>query len=105
MAGEQILHNTSEIVDDSGKISNSALYDSGVTANVYSSNNTQLVNFTVTGKGVITAASESSINVTGVTYGNTSAHTHAPNQRIYISTSTPPSGTGNNGDIWYQTLT
>ena len=30
---------------------------------------------------------------------------HAPNQKIYISSSAPNSDSiGNNGDIWYQTL-
>lgn len=105
MAGEQILHNAKEIVDDGGFVANDALRDSGVTAATHTSNNTQLVSFTVDVKGRITAASNSSVNVTGVTYGNTTAHTHTPNQRIFISTNSPGSSDGNNGDIWYQTLT
>lgn len=105
MAGEQILHNTKEIVDDQGYVANNALRDSGVTAATHTSNNTQLVSFQVDVKGRILAASNSQVNVSGVTYGNTTAHTHIPNQRIFISTSAPGASDGNNGDIWYQTLT
>ena len=48
----------------------------------------------------------------GVTFANVNASgtasgsfAHAPNQKIYISSSAPNSDSiGNNGDIWYQTL-
>ena len=106
MAGEQILHNSKEIVDDGGFVANAALRDSGVTAATHTSNNTQLVSFTVDVKGRITAASNSSVNVTGVTYGaNATSQAHIPNQQIFISTAAPGASDGNNGDIWYQTLT
>ncbi len=108
---DQILHNANTVVDSSGFISNSALRDSGASAATHTSNNTQLVSFTVDAKGRITAASNSSINVTGVTFANVNASgsgsfAHAPNQKVYISSSAPSSNSiGNNGDIWYQTLT
>lgn len=108
---DQILHNANTVVDANGFISNSALRDSGASAATHTSNNTQLVSFTVDAKGRITAASNSSINVTGVTFANVNASgsgtfTHAPNQKVYISSSAPSSNSiGNNGDIWYQTLT
>lgn len=105
MAGEQILHNAKEIVDEDGYVANGALRDSGVTADTHTSNNTQLVSFTVDAKGRITAASNASVNVTGVTYGNTTSQSHIENQQIFISTGSPGSGDGNDGDIWYQTLT
>ena len=108
---DQILHNANTVVDANGFISNSALRDSGASAATHTSNNTQLVSFTVDLKGRVTAASNSSINVTGVTFGEVNASgagtlEHAPNQKVYISSSAPNSNSiGNNGDIWYQTLT
>ena len=108
---DQILHNANTVVDANGFISNSALRDSGASAATHTSNNTQLVSFTVDLKGRVTAASNSSINVTGVTFGEVNASgagtlEHTPNQKVYISSSAPNSNSiGNNGDIWYQTLT
>ena len=108
---DQIIHDSNTVVDSSGFISNSALRDSGASAATHTSNNTQLVSFTVDVKGRVTAASNSSINVTGVTFANVNASgsgsfAHAPNQKIYISSSAPSSNSiGDNGDIWYQTLT
>ena len=108
---DQIIHNSNTIVDANGFVSNSALRDSGASAATHTSNNTQLVSFTVDAKGRITAASNSSINVTGVTFASANStgggtFEHAPNQKIYISTSAPANNSiGNNGDIWYQTLT
>lgn len=107
---DQIKHNSNTVVDSSGFIANVALRDSGVAADTYGSNNTTLHTFTVDGKGRVTAASEASINVTGVTYANTNAAgtgtmAHAPNQKIFISSSAPNSDSiGSDGDIWYQTL-
>ena len=38
--------------------------------------------------------------------GNSEAFAHVTDQRIYVSTSAPADNTiGNNGDIWYQTIT
>jgi len=108
---DQIIHDSNTVVDSSGFIANSALRNSGASAATHTSNNTQLVSFTVDVKGRVTAASNSSINVTGVTFGEVNAAgagtlQHAPNQKIYISSSAPSSDSiGNNGDIWYQTLT
>jgi len=108
---DKILHGTTEIVNTSAQVTDTALPNTGVTAAAYTSNNTQLVSFTVDAKGRLTAASNASVNVTpvtltGVTFGNTSSHTHTENQRIYISTSAPANNSvGNNGDVWYQTLT
>lgn len=107
---DQIKHDSSVVVDTDGFVSNSALRTSGVSADVYSSNNTQLVSVTVDDRGRVTAASESSINVTGVTFGEVNASgvgtlEHTPNQKIYISSSAPADNTiGSDGDIWYQTL-
>ena len=91
---DQIIHDSNTVVDSSGFISNSALRDSGASAATHTSNNTQLVSFTVDVKGRVTAASNSSINVTGVTFANVNAggspsgsFAHSPNQKIYISSS------------------
>ena len=106
-----IQHGSQQIVGDNSVIDSTALPNTGVTAASHTSNNTQLVSFTVDAKGRITAASNSSINVTGVTFASANStgggtFTHSPNQKIYISTSAPANNSiGNNGDIWYQTLT
>ena len=110
---DQILHGSTEVVNSSAKVVDTALSDTGVSAATHTSNNTQLVTFTVNAKGRITAASNSSVNVTGVTFANTNAagvasgsFAHTPNQKIFISSSAPSSNSiGTNGDIWYQTLT
>jgi len=108
---DQIIHDSNTVVDSSGFIANSALRNSGASAATHTSNNTQLVSFTVDAKGRVTAASNSSINVTGVTFANVNASgsgsfEHAPNQKIYISSDAPSSNNiGSDGDIWYQTLT
>lgn len=104
MAGEQILHNAKEIVDDGGFVANGALRDSGVTANTYGTTKTQVHSVTVDVKGRVTAAGITSTNLTGITFGNTTSHTHTTDQRIYIASSGPSANTGANGDIWYQTL-
>jgi len=109
---DQIIHNSNTVVDTSGFVANAALRDSGVSAGTKTSNNTQLVTITVDAKGRVTSASTPSVNVTGVTFANVNASgtasgsfAHAPNQKVYISSSAPNSDSiGNNGDIWYQTL-
>ena len=107
---KQIKHTSNTVIDANGFVSNTALRDSGVAADTYGSDNTTLHTFTVDAKGRVTAASEASINVTGVTYANTNASgtgtmAHAPNQKIFISSSAPNSDSiGSDGDIWYQTL-
>ena len=101
-----ISHGSVDVVNSTAKVTDAAL------ANVYANsagsivaNNTQLFTVTVDKKGRITQSVAASVNVTGVTFGNTSAHTHTSNQRVYISSSAPANNDiGNNGDIWYQTL-
>jgi hypothetical protein len=105
MAGEQILHNAKEIVDEGGFVANNALRDSGVTANTYGTTKTTVHSVTVDVKGRVTAASTTSANLTGITFGsNTTNQAHIADQKIYIATAGPGAGDGANGDIWYQTL-
>tara|TARA_R110000868_G_scaffold9000_6_gene45611 strand:+ start:1193 stop:1540 length:348 start_codon:yes stop_codon:yes gene_type:complete len=114
MAGEQILHNAKEIVDEGGFVANNALRDSGVTANgifvavtanAYGTTKTTVHSVTVDAKGRVTAASTTSANLTGITFGsNTTNQAHIADQKIYIATAGPGAGDGANGDIWYQTL-
>ena len=107
---EVIKHGSTVVVNSSALVDDASLKNTGVNADDYSSDNTKLISITVDAKGRVTAASESSINVTGVTAGGVDAGgsgtmTHVPNQRIYVSTSSPNSQvTASEGDIWYQTL-
>ncbi len=110
----QIIHDSNTVVDSSGFVSNAALRDSAspsIEGN-YHANNTQVFGITVDAKGRVTnAISNTDVKITGVTFGEVNAAgagtlQHAPNQKIYISSSAPNSDSiGNNGDIWYQTLT
>lgn len=102
---DRIIHGNTPVVNSTAKVTDAALPDSGVSAGTKTANNTQLLSITVDAKGRITSTASPAVNVTGVTFGNTSAHTHTSNQRVYISSSAPANNDiGNNGDIWYQTL-
>lgn len=102
---DRIIHGSTPVVNSTAKVTDAALPDSGVSAGTKTANNTQLLSITVDAKGRITSTASPSVNVTGVTFGNTTSHTHTGNQRIYISSSAPADNSdGNNGDIWYQTL-
>ena len=108
-----ITHGSVDVVNSTAKVTDAAL------ANTYANsagsivaNNTQMFTITVDKKGRITQSVAASVNTTGITYANTSANgtasssfAHLPNQKIYISSSAPANNSiGNNGDIWYQTL-
>ena len=102
---DRIIHGSTPVVNSTAKVTDAALPDSGVSAGTKTANNTQLLSITVDAKGRITSTASPSVNVTGVTFGNTTSHTHTSNQRVYISSSAPANNDiGNNGDIWYQTL-
>ena len=108
-----ITHGSVDVVNSTAKVTDAAL------ANTYANNagsivanNTQMFTVTVDKKGRITQSAVSSVNTTGITYANTNAagaasgsFAHLPNQKIHISSSAPANNdVGNNGDIWYQTL-
>ena len=109
---DQIKHGSQQIVASNSSIDVSALPASGVTAANYHANNSQVFGITVDAKGRVTnAISNTDVKITGITFGEVNAAgagtlAHTPNQKIYISGSAPSSDSiGNNGDIWYQTLT
>ena len=103
-----ITHGITDIVNASAKVTDVALpnaYANTTAADGLVANNTQLFSVTIDAKGRVTNSIAASINVTGVTFGNSTAHAHTSNQRVYISSSAPANNDiGNNGDIWYQTL-
>ena len=103
-----ITHGTTDIVNASAKVTDVALpnaYANTTAADGLVANNTQLFSVTIDAKVRVTNSIAASINVTGVTFGNSTAHAHTSNQRVYISSSAPANNDiGNNGDIWYQTL-
>jgi len=103
---DEIKHGSTAVVNTSALVTDAALPNAYANAaGSVVANNTQLFKVTVDKKGRITQSVAASVNVTGVTFGNTSAHTHTSNQRVYISSSAPANNDiGNNGDIWYQTL-
>ena len=103
-----ITHGSTDIVNASAKVTDAALsnaYANTTAADGLVANNTQLFSVTIDAKGRVTNSVAASVNVTGVTFGNSTAHAHTSNQRVYISSSAPANNDiGNNGDIWYQTL-
>ena len=105
---DRIIHGSTPVVNSTAKVTDAALsnvYANTTAADGLVAKNTQLFTVTVDKKGRITQSVAASVNVTGVTFGNTSAHAHTSNQRVYISTAAPANNDiGNNGDIWYQTL-
>lgn len=103
MANEVIQHGSQVVVASNSTIDTTALADSGVSAQAYSSSNTQVASVTVDAKGRVTAASTTAVKMTGVDFeasGNT-----LTDQTIFVNTSAPTSGQGANGDVWYQTIT
>ena len=111
---DKIIHGSQDIVLANSSIDVSALPASGVSAGNFHANNSQVFGITVDAKGRVTnAISNTDVKITGVSFGNahangdaTSSFSHLPNQRIYVSSSAPANNSiGNNGDIWYQTLT
>ena len=110
---DEIKHGSVNIVNASAKVTDAALSNAYAnTAGAVVSNNTQMYTITVDKKGRITQSVVASVNTTGITYANTNAagaasgsFAHLANQKIHISSSAPANNdVGNNGDIWYQTL-
>ena len=108
-----ITHGSVDIINASALVTDAALPNTYAnSAGSIVANNTQLFTVTVDKKGRLTQSVTASVNVTGVTFANVNASgtasgsfAHAPNQKVYISSSAPNSDSiGNNGDIWYQTL-
>ena len=109
---DQIIHDSNTVVDSSGFVSNSALRNSGATAGAYNNSKTNLAGMSVDVKGRVTSATNTTTKLSSIeiaaagSSGNSEAFAHVTDQRIYVSTSAPADNTiGNNGDIWYQTIT
>ena len=98
----QIKHNSTEIVNASSVLKKEALADSGVTAAAYAGSNTHVPSLTVDTKGFVTSASRTAVKMTGIDMeasGNTLA-----DQQIFVNTNAPSSSDGEDGDVWYHTI-
>ena len=109
---DEIKHGSTTVVDSSAEITDAALPDVGSTGATATSETQGLISITTDAKGRVTAKSTSAKKLSSIEIadadasGNTEAFSHVTGQRIYVSTSAPNSDSiGNNGDIWYQTLT
>ena len=99
---DQIKHEYTEIVDSTSTLQKSALANSGVTAGAYNGSQTQVASLTVDAKGFVTGASTTAVKMTGIDFkqsGNTMV-----DQTIFVETGAPSSSDGENGDVWYQTI-
>lgn len=99
---DQIKHGSQQIVAANSSIDVSALPDSGVTANAYPGGQTTVPSFAVDTKGRVTSASTTAVKMTGIDFG-ASGNTIV-DQTIFVETSAPQSSDGENGDVWYQTI-
>ncbi len=99
---DQIKHATTEIVNSSSVLQKSALADSGVSAAAYTGGQTQVPSLTVDAKGFVTSASTTAVKMTGIDFG--AASNTLVDQRIFVETSPPSVSDGQNGDVWYQTI-
>lgn len=98
---DQIKHGTVEVVNAAAKVTDSALANV-VAAGTASGSRTQIPSITVDVKGRVTAYSNTTVKMTGVDFeasGNTLV-----DQTIFVNTSAPQSSDGENGDVWYQTI-
>jgi len=99
---DQIKHSTTEIVSGGSVLQKSALADSPVTAGAYAGGQTQVPSVTVDAKGFVTDASTTAVKMTGIDFG--AASNTLIDQRIFVETGAPSPSDGENGDVWYQTI-
>jgi len=99
---DQIKHGSQQIVAANSSIDVSALPASGVAAAAYAGGQTSVPSLTVDAKGRVTAASTTNVKMTGIDFG-ASGNTIV-DQTIFVETSAPQSSDGENGDVWYQTI-
>lgn len=99
---DQIKHSTTEIVNSSSVLQKSALADSPVTAGTYTGGQTQIPSVTVDQKGFVTGATTTAVKMTGIDFG--AASNTLVDQRIFVEVNAPSSSDGQNGDVWYQTI-
>ena len=109
---DEIKHGSTNIINASALVTDDALPDVGSAGTVATSETQGLLSITTDAKGRVTNKSTSAKKLSSIEIadadasGNTEAFSHVTGQRIYVSTSAPNSDSiGNNGDIWYQTLT
>jgi len=98
---DQIKHGGVEVVNAAAKITDSALANV-ISATTVSGNTSKVPNVTVDVKGRVTSLSSTTVKMTGVDFeasGNTLV-----DQTIFVETTAPTSSDGENGDVWYQTI-
>ena len=98
---DQIKHGTVEVVNADAKVTDSALANI-ISATSVSGGTTKVPNITVDVKGRVTALSDTTVKMTGIDFcasGNTLV-----DQTVFVETTAPQSSDGENGDVWYQTI-
>lgn len=98
---DQIKHGSVEVVNAAAKITDSALANI-ISATSVSGGTTKVPNITVDVKGRVTALSDTTVKMTGIDFcasGNTLV-----DQTVFVETTAPQSSDGENGDVWYQTI-
>ena len=98
---DQIKHGSVEVVNAAAKMTDSALANI-ISATSVSGGTTKVPNITVDVKGRVTALSDTTVKMTGIDFcasGNTLV-----DQTVFVETTAPQSSDGENGDVWYQTI-
>ena len=98
---DQIKHGSVEVVNADAKVTDSALANI-ISATSVSGGTTKVPNITVDVKGRVTALSDTTVKMTGIDFcasGNTLV-----DQTVFVETPAPQSSDGENGDVWYQTI-
>jgi hypothetical protein len=98
---DQIKHGTVEVVNADAKVTDSALANI-ISATSVSGGTTKVPNISVDVKGRVTALSDTTVKMTGIDFcasGNTLV-----DQTVFVETTAPQSSDGENGDVWYQTI-
>ncbi len=98
---DQIKHGSVEVVNADAKVTDSALANI-ISATSVSGGTTKVPNITVDVKGRVTALSDTTVKMTGIDFcasGNTLV-----DQTVFVETTAPQSSDGENGDVWYQTI-
>lgn len=98
---DQIKHGSVEVVNADAKVTDSALANI-ISATSVSGGTTKVPNISVDVKGRVTALSDTTVKMTGIDFcasGNTLV-----DQTVFVETTAPQSSDGENGDVWYQTI-
>ncbi len=99
---DQIKHGSTEVVGSTGKVSDTGLIDKLGSTTTITGGQTVVPSITADVKGRVTSLTGATVKMTGIDFcasGNTLV-----DQTVFVETTAPDSSDGENGDVWYQTI-